>query len=353
MSEHLPVPGRIEHPDQLEIEDYIEQQKTSEAPASDALAQGYSTEVTRMLRDVERAFEFAKHARSAQTRRTYQSQFNRFVDWCEARNEIPMPASDACVAAYLASRAEEGTTVATLKVALSAINQAHKRGGFGEPRSSAVVREVFSGIRRQLGTRERRVSPITVDLLRQTVRALPTDTIKSLRDRALLTLGFAGAFRRSELVALDVTDLKFVEAGLEVLLRRSKSDQEGEGVVVGIPMGSDELTCPVRSVRAWINYGKLKSGPLFRSTDRGVGPGRLSTRTVARIVKEAVEAAGLDPNEYSGHSLRAGLATSAAKAGKPERIILKHGRWKTRDLLDRYVRDADLFSENAAAGIGL
>ncbi|MEZ4339082.1 MAG: site-specific integrase [Sandaracinaceae bacterium] len=195
---------------------------------------------------------------------------------------------------------------------------------------------------------------MVVERLRELVTGLE-DTRIGKRDRALLTLGFAGAFRRSELVALDVEDLRFAGEGIEVLIRRSKTDQEAEGAEVGIPFGSDPATCPVRSTRAWLEDAMHGADALFRSVSRhGRVGGRLSGRDVARIVKRAALRAGLDPADFAGHSLRAGLATSAAKAGKNDRAIMRQGRWRSRAMVDRYVRDAKLLDEdNAAAGIGL
>lgn len=166
-----------------------------------------------------------------------------------------------------------------------------------------------------------------------------------------------GGFRRSELVSLDVEDLKFTDDGLEVVLRRSKTDQEGEGRKLGIPYGGTPLTCPVRAVRDWLEHASLtlSEGRLFRHVSRGgkVGRARLGDRAVALIVKKRALLAGFDPAEFAGHSLRAGLATSAAKAGKGERAIMKQTGHRSAAVLRRYIRDAELFDDNAAAGIGL
>jgi integrase len=206
-----------------------------------------------------------------------------------------------------------------------------------------------------VGTAQRRVAPVVVDELHAIVGPLP-DTLGGTRDRALLVLGFAGAFRRSELVALTTADVEFRSGGLLVHVRRSKTDQEAQGVTVDIPFGSVEATCPVRTLRAWLTAAAITTGPLFRRvTAQGrVGKRALHAGTVAAIVKLRTAAAGLDPKLYSGHSLRAGLATSAAKAGKDDRAIMRQGRWTGRAMVDRYVRDAERFSSrNAAANIGL
>jgi integrase len=166
-----------------------------------------------------------------------------------------------------------------------------------------------------------------------------------LRDRALLLLGFAGAFRRSELVSLDVADLEFTWAGLIVTLRKSKTDQEGRSRRLGIPYGSSEQTCPVRSLQAWLESARITDGPVFRSMDRfhRVQPGRLSDKAVALVVKRRAKSVGLDPSRYAGHSLRAGLATSAAAAGASERVIMSQTGHRSADMVRRYIREGNLF----------
>lgn len=190
--------------------------------------------------------------------------------------------------------------------------------------------------------------------LQRLVAALP-DSLSGSRDRLLLLVGFAGAFRRSELVALDLEDITITPDGLEVLVRRSKTDQEGTGTVKGIPFGSNPRTCPVRAFRAWIERSGITTRTLFRHVDRHgcLHAHRLSGHAIARIIKRLAKVAGLDPVQFSGHSLRAGLATAAARAGKADRTIMRQTGHRSRAMLDRYVRDADLFTDNAAAGIGL
>jgi integrase len=176
-----------------------------------------------------------------------------------------------------------------------------------------------------------------------------------IRDRALLLIGFAGAFRRSELTSLDVADLDFIGNGMTIRLRRSKTDQEGRGETVGIPWGANRETCPVLALQAWLDTAAITTGPIFRPIDRhgNIRPQRLSDRAVALIVKRHAEAAGLDAAKYSGHSLRAGLATSAAMGGASERAIMRQTRHRSLPMVRRYIREGDLFRENAAAQVGL
>jgi integrase len=186
------------------------------------------------------------------------------------------------------------------------------------------------------------------------VAALPDD-LAGVRDRALLLVGFAAALRRSELVALCVEDLEFSDQGLAITIRRSKSDQEAHGEQIGVPYGSTTETCPVTALQSWLEAAGIESGALFRRIDRHghVGPNALAPGAVASIVKKAVEAVGLDATQFSGHSLRSGLATSAAQNGASELTIMSQTRHKSTAMVKRYVRKGSLFTSNAASAAGL
>jgi integrase len=222
------------------------------------------------------------------------------------------------------------------------------------PGESKAVKQVMAGIRRQLGCAQRRVAPLLPGQLRTIFAALPSRLL-GVRDRAVFLLGFAGAFRRSELAALEVGDLAFTAEGLEVTLRRSKTDQEGKGEKKGIPFGSDPATCPVRAVKAWLEAAGAEVGPLFREVNRHgrVSASALTGQSVALVVKRGVQAAGLDARAFSGHSLRAGLVTAAARGGKRTETIMRQTGHRSANTVARYVREASLFDDNAAAGIGL
>jgi integrase len=217
-----------------------------------------------------------------------------------------------------------------------------------------AVQQFLSGLRRELGVAPHRKRPLLADDLRQIVAEIP-DTLLGKRDRALLLLGFSGAFRRSELVALNLDDLEDNRDGLIVRIRKSKTDQQGEGRVVGIPQGADPLTCPLQALTKWREAAGIEVGALFRRVNRHgqVLPQRLSAEGVALVVKRSVEQLGLDPSAFAGHSLRAGLATSAAAAGKSERAIMNQTGHRNLTTVRRYIRDGNLFRENAAEGIGL
>jgi integrase len=311
--------------------------------------------LARLADAAERVQDYAGRSKSAATIRAYAAGWRDFLSFCSGRGLQALPASDETVAAYLAELADRGAKAATIARRLVVISQAHKAADLPSPTGSSLVRRVHAGIRRTLGTVQQGKAPAVVDDLKRMLEQLPGTRV-GLRDRALLLLGFAGAFRRAELVGLDVADVEFAHAGLIVTLRKSKTDQEGKSRRLGIPFGSSEATCPVRSVQAWLETARITEGPVFRSLDRfqRVQPQRLSDKAVALIVKRRAKAAGLDPARYAGHSLRAGLATSAAAAaGASERVIMSQTGHRSADMVRRYIREGSLFHSNPAAMVGL
>jgi integrase len=237
---------------------------------------------------------------------------------------------------------------------LNAIVEAHKAAGLESPTHNAIVVNTMKGIRRTKGTAPvQKAAALTADILAM-VDAADAGLI-GLRDRALILVGFAGAFRRSELVGLDAANCTFGREGLVVTLRRSKTDQEGAGRKVGIPYGSNPETCPVRTMQEWIEHAGVSEGPVFRSINRHgqVQAGRLSGIDVARIVKKLAQRAGLDAAKYAGHSLRAGHATAAAIAGASERSIMNQTGHRSVQMVRRYIRDGSLFRENSAGKLEL
>ena len=212
----------------------------------------------------------------------------------------------------------------------------------------------MAGIRRAKGTASAAKAPAITEDIRRMVAAVP-ENLLGLRDRALLLVGFAGGFRRSELVGLDREDCEFTSDGVILVLRRSKMDQEGAGRKIAIPFGSNPETCPVRTLEAWLSTPALEQGALFRPVSRHgqIQAARLSGHAIALVVKRYAMAAGLDPLKYSGHSLRSGLATSAAINGASERSIMAQTGHRSLAMVRRYIRDGNLFRENAAAKLGL
>jgi site-specific recombinase XerD len=292
-------------------------------------------------------------SRAPATRQAYASDWADFAHWCAAHGHTALPATPSTVAEYIAERADTLRPV-TIGRRLSSIAFEHGRVDVASPTSHPQVRAVYAGIRRSHGTAaDQRAAAVTGEVIKMTT-ALPT-TLAGTRDRAILLLGFAGAFRRSELVSLNVDDLTVVDQGLIVRLRRSKSDQEGASREVGIPRGSAAATCPVEAVVAWLATADINSGPVFRAVTRydTIRAARLSPASVARIVKQAAAGAGLDAGRYAAHSLRSGLATSAAAAGVDERTILEQTRHRNPASLRPYIRRGQLFTSNAAAAVGL
>jgi site-specific recombinase XerD len=292
-------------------------------------------------------------SRAASTKAAYRTDWADFTRWCDAQGLPALPAGPETVAYYLAALANAGKKAATIGRRLAAIRYAHKLVSLPSPTESALVEEAHRGIRRTIGTAQRAKAPLVTEDLRALVATCP-DSLLGLRNRALLLVGFAGAFRRSELVGLQVDDVEACAEGVKITLRRSKSDQEGEGRVIAIPYGKQLVTCPVRALQTWQQAAGVAQGALFRAISRhgGVG-GALSPIDVARIVKKAAHAAGYDPARFAGHSLRAGLATSAAAAGCPERVIMMTTGHKSEKMVRRYIRSGVMFQENAAASAGL
>jgi site-specific recombinase XerD len=299
------------------------------------------------------ARDYVVASRAENTTRVYRTGWAQFTVWCDEHGVTPLPASAETVAFYMADLAKTAKP-ATIDARLAAISSAHRAAGYDSPTKAEAVRLIRRGVRRTLGTAQRRVRPVTVPELRTMVEGLGTDPA-GCRDRALLLLGFAGALRRSELVGLDVADFTEGTDGFTVRLRRSKTDQEGAGRTVGIPYGTNSATCPVRAWRAWLEVSGITEGPAFRSVDRHghLGATGLSAQVVALVLKRHAAQAGLDPKEVAGHSLRAGLATSAAAAGVPERVIADQTGHKGTAMLRKYIREGSLFRENAASAVGL
>lgn len=300
----------------------------------------------------ERARSYEAQSKSANTWRAYRSDLRHFGAWCDARGLVAMPAAPETVRHYLVDHV--GTlAVSTLRRRLSAISEAHVAAGEGNPTISPVVRFAWEGMRRSHGSAPRAKEAAVTEVIAALVTPLGHSLI-DVRDRAILLIGFAGALRRSELSSLDFSAVVETGDGLRVTVERSKTDQEGAGSVVGIAYGSNPPTCPVRAWRAWVAAAQLVDGPAFRQ----LGHGRVTDKAIAgdgiaRMVKRRATAAGLDPEMFSGHSLRSGFATTAARAGVAEHKIMRQGRWTTSQAMRGYIREGELFVDNPSAKLGL
>lgn len=307
----------------------------------------------------EHARELQRSSRAASTERGYASDWRDFTEWCQAEELTPVPATPETVATYLAAMEEAGARPATLRRRLSGIAAGHERAGVTSPTSAELVRRTMSNIRRELGSASQGKAAILTEDIAAMVAAIPLSSNRGLQERAVLLLGFAGGFRRSELVALNLGDITELPDGLRVTIRRSKTDQEGRGRVLGIPRGVDPRLCPVRAVEEWRRAGLESSSgeqePLFHSISRydDVQPSRLSDRGVARTVQRAARRAGLDSHDYAGHSLRSGLVTSAKRGGATDQSVMRQTGHRKREMIDRYTREVDLFIDNAARRAGL
>jgi site-specific recombinase XerD len=291
---------------------------------------------------------FAENEKAASTRRAYRADFAAFERWCESRGLCPLPADAQVVAWHISAIACAGLSVSSIGRRLAGIAHAHKLAKEPNPTTAEDVRVILAGIRRTIGTAPRRKEAATADRVRAMLDACPP-TMLGHRDRCLLALGFAGAFRRSELVALRVEDLTECPDGYRVTIRRSKTDQTGEGQEIVIPRGL--RIRPVEAVQTWREAAGITEGLLLRAVHRGgyVRPWGLRGHDVALVVKRYALAAGLDPAEFSGHSLRAGFATSAAETGASILKIMETTRHKSVDVLAAYVRRVDLFKDHAGA----
>jgi site-specific recombinase XerD len=301
----------------------------------------------------DRATDYRAKAKAANTLAAYRSDWNDFTSWCTRCNLESLPATPVTVTLYITDLAER-CKPSTITRRLATISQAHQQAGHPTPTTAPIVRDVLQGIKREKGTAPAAKTAAVTTIIRAMVDTVGDD-LKGTRDRALILLGFAGAFRRSELIALTVADVQCTSDGLVVKLQRSKTDQERAGESKGIPYGSTPATCPVRALRAWLDAAGIVEGPIFRPIDRWgrIQPRPLSGHAVAEVVKQLAARAGYDEAAFSGHSLRAGLATAAAAAGVAYHAIKKQTGHKSDQILQRYIRDGSLFRENAAAQVGL
>ena len=324
-------------------------------PKAKALALPSPPELALPLEDqVKSAKGYAADSRAPATRRAYLHDWDGFSAWCKTHGLVSLPAAPAIVAVYLSALADAGRRPTSIKRALSGIAHAHRTRGVDWRRAHPAITEVMNGIKRRHGIEPvSQKAPVQGDELELLVGALEPGTLAGLRDRALLTMGWWGAFRRAELVSLRCEDLTKSADGLTVRLQRSKNDQEGHGQSKGVPYARDPKVCAVRALEAWLTAAGITTGPLFRGVDQWghVSEDALSDRTVARIVQRTAEAAGLDASRLAGHSLRSGFATTAARAGRSLDAIMRQTLHKCPKVARSYVRLAEVFQGNAAVGL--
>lgn len=298
--------------------------------------------------------KYTQASRAESTIRAYKQDLEHFTQWCNQHARRAFPASPETVAAYISDLANQQRAVSTITRRLAAISQAHQLAKVASPTQNEQVRSTLKGIKRTRGSAPVVKAPATIEILRALLEHVGNG-ILGTRDRALLLLGFAGAFRRAELVGLNVPDIQFVPSGMVVVLRKSKTDQEGQGAKKAIPYGRNAETCPVRAIQDWLDWAGLEAGPIFRPIDRhgNIKPQPLSAQSVALIIKRYASAAGFAEEDFAGHSLRAGFATSAAATGAGERKIMQQTGHRSTEMVRRYIRDGELFRDNPLDLIGL
>jgi site-specific recombinase XerD len=309
-----------------------------------------STEILNLQKEAKIHLENSK---SKNTKMAYRTDWKQFTEWCKNNGLNNLPADPETVVYYITYLGKT-LKASSIKRKMTAISQRHETAGYQSPTKTPLMKGVWEGLQRSIGIKEEGKDALWLEDLRKVIEAIPKDKLIGIRNRALLVVGWAGALRRSEIVNLNVEHIKKTKEGIVLNLVRSKTDQKGEGQVVALPYGSNPNTCPVRLLEAWLAASGISEGALFRRIDRhGNILGRLTPQSIRLIVKKCCGKVGLDPDKYGAHSLRSGFCSTAAKVGKAEHQIMKQTRHKRSDSLQRYIKKANLFDDNAASGIGL
>ena len=293
-----------------------------------------------------------KNSKANNTVRAYKSDFNDFGLFCAQNGFKSLPSEPKIISLYLTQLSTKNVKMSTIKRRLVSIGLIHKLKGHYLDTKHPLIVENLMGIKRRKGSIQNGKKPLLINNLKKIINVIDQqkkEKIKIFRDRTIILIGFSGGFRRNEIVSLDFDDLDFVEEGLKINIKRSKIDQFGAGSTKGLPYFENSQYCPVVSIKKWIEISKINSGALFRRFTKGsnLSEKRLTDQTVALLIKEYLGLAGIDSTNYSGHSLRSGFATSAAEAGAEERTIMAMTGHKSTEMVRRYIKNADLFKNNA------
>jgi site-specific recombinase XerD len=286
-----------------------------------------------------------RSSKSVNTIRAYKSDFNHFADFCKKNNLKPLPADPKIVSFYI-THLSLNSKVSTLKRRLASISVIHKLKGHYIDIKHPLIIENLMGIQRKKGVFQKSKNPILVNELRQIINIIEknsTNELKKNRDKALILIGFSGGFRRSELVNIDLDDIEFTKEGVKIFIKRSKTDQSGEGMIKAIPYFKEKSFCPVIFLKQWIEISKIQKGLIFDISDK----------MVALLIKRYLSKAGFDSKKYSGHSLRSGFATVAADSGADEKSIMNMTGHKTTQMVRRYIKESNLFKNNPLNKINL
>ena len=299
----------------------------------------------------EETLKNLQSSKANNTVRAYKSDFKDFGLFCVKNGFKSLPSDPKIISLYLTQLSTKEVKLSTIKRRLVSIGVIHKIKGHYLDTKHPIIVENLMGIKRRKGSVQKGKKPILINILKQILDKIDQENcedIKKLRDKSLISIGFAGGFRRNEIVSLDYEDLDFVHEGLKISLKRSKTDQFGEGLIKAIPYFRNNLYCPVTILKRWLNLSKITKGPLFRRFSKGskLTLKRLTDQTVALLIKEYLSKTGVDSTNYSGHSLRSGFATSAAESGVEERNIMAMTGHKSPEMVRRYIKEANLFKNN-------
>jgi len=300
----------------------------------------------------EETLKNLQSSKASNTVRAYKSDFKDFGLFCVQNGFKNLPSDPKIVSLYLTHLSTKEVKLSTIKRRLVSIGVIHKMKGHYLDTKHPVIVENLMGIKRRKGTVQKGKKPILINELRKILNVIDQEDcedIKKLRDKSIILIGFSGGFRRNEIVSLDYEDLDFVYEGLKITVKRSKTDQFGEGSIKALPYFEESLYCPVTVLKRWLNISKITKGPIFRRFLKGsrLTNYRLTDQTVALIIKDYLNKAGIDSKNYSGHSLRSGFATSAAESGAEERSIMAMTGHKSTEMVRRYIKEANLFKNNA------
>tara|TARA_B100000575_G_scaffold278222_1_gene265297 strand:- start:517 stop:1470 length:954 start_codon:yes stop_codon:yes gene_type:complete len=292
-----------------------------------------------------------KNSKANNTLRAYKSDFKDFSIFCVKHGVQSMPTEPKIVSIYL-THLSKTSKISTLRRRLVSISMVHKLKGHYLDTKHPVIIENLMGIKRLKGSIQRGKKPILINHLKSIIDVInqeKIDNITKLRDKTLILIGFGGGFRRTELISIDFEDLEFVKEGLKIIVKKSKTDQYGEGMLKGLPYFSNEIYCPVINLKRWLEISKIKGGPIFRRFAKGasITNNRLTDQSVALLIKRYLNLAGIDNKNFAGHSLRSGFATVAAEMGADERSIMAMTGHKSTQMVRRYIKEANIFKNNA------
>ncbi len=293
-----------------------------------------------------------KSSKAINTIRAYKSDFKDFGAFCIKHSFKTLPTEPKIVALYLTYLSSKDAKMSTLRRRLVSIGMIHKLKGHYLDTKHPVIIENLMGIKRTKGSIQRGKKPILINQLKAIINVIneeKIEEIKKIRDKSIILVGFGGGFRRTELISIDHEDLEFVTEGVKITIKRSKTDQFGEGMTKGLPYFVNETYCPVSHLKKWIKISNIKNGPIFRRFAKGCSltSNRLTDQSVVLLIKRYLELAGIENKNYSGHSLRSGFATVSAESGADERSIMAMTGHKTTQMVRRYIKEANLFKNNA------